>query len=158
MFHPLFAVVCCTLQGHNIYQPIHVLLSASSQELEPCGADRAVRKHCRRAALQHLVLPALAAKQPAEAAARAVANTARDACAAAADACAEYTRASAVPLPNFDDPAPGMPSISRNTAFAFQLGQVLGSIHQQLQAFSVTGGAASVVAPMQLHAAAQHTL
>jgi hypothetical protein len=79
--------------GHIAYQPIHTLLSATTQELKPCGADSKVREHCRRAALQDLVLPALAAKQAAAAAVHAACATARDTCAAAIEA---FTRCKSI--------------------------------------------------------------
>ena len=81
---------CCMLQSHNVFQPLHVL-SAASQELEPCGAHRSMRKHCRRTALQHLVQPALARKQAAAAAAAAACNATRDKYAAAAAAACGIT-------------------------------------------------------------------
>jgi hypothetical protein len=70
-----------------VYQPVHSLLSEASQELEPCGADRSLRKHCRRAALQRLILPALARKHAAVAAAGTASAAARDAYTAAAATC-----------------------------------------------------------------------
>jgi hypothetical protein len=73
-------------QVNTAYQPIHTLLLATSQELEPRGAHSRVRKHCRRATLQHLVQPALAAKQAAAAAALAACATAWDTCAAGNEA------------------------------------------------------------------------
>jgi hypothetical protein len=70
-----------------VYQPVHSLLSEASQELEPCGAERSLRKHCRRAALQRLILPARACKHAAAAAAGTASAAARDAYTAAAATC-----------------------------------------------------------------------
>lgn len=95
----LYRLLCWTQQFVLLAASgfVHRATSGISQSTPccqlPCGADSKVREHCRRAALQDLVLPALAAKQAAAAAVHAACATARDTCAAAIEA---FTRCKSI--------------------------------------------------------------